>query len=163
MAAPERINKMVCFGLGYVDNVSWDDNPVVRRLRSQHAAMLTIRDTLQEMIVAAGHAERQNSIFAQDPNYDGWNRIVLENHGMTVVDARYGHHQGFLKVDRNTMVVDTTCGTIEVMQACLEFTEPVVVFTKIRQSPEIPSPNRACWTAFDQDTNTPICVPGNPL
>jgi hypothetical protein len=148
--------------MGYIDNSAPDENKLMQKFRSQHAAIFTIRDALQEKIRMAGHAEKNIPILTQDPQYDEWDGIVLDKHGMTVVDGGYGHHEGFLQADRNTMIVDTSCGAVNIVAPALEFTEPAVILglNAIYYDVKHAIAPRACWYALDQETNTPILVPG---
>jgi hypothetical protein len=142
--SPERINKIVAFGLGYIDDVyvptRMSTISSVRRMRSQHLTMMTIRETLQEMIVESGKEPQRVELFLHDPANTDFHKEAWKVLDIHVTNADYRYHDGFLKVDRSTIVVEIAC-TVPVVQLACEMTEPAAFVSThdiLHVEPEIP-------------------------
>ncbi|OAA42038.1 Sensitivity To Red Light Reduced-like, SRR1 [Beauveria brongniartii RCEF 3172] len=101
------IRKIVCFGLGRLDN--WEKTTreellvSVRRSAFQHAAALTMAAALTTTTTTAAVGETVRC-YAQDPAYTAEEKKLLAALGFTVLEDP----KGFLEVDEATLVFSVT-------------------------------------------------------
>lgn len=123
---PERIDKVVCVGLGrmaYRKEPAQTDPIVAGPCLAQHLAILTMVDYLRDRV------SHKIELYAADFFYDEAHKSALESFGFTVFDPARHKHEHFRMIDRRTMVC--SCGIPpfqSIMPIISEYVQPAVLF-----------------------------------
>ena len=99
-----QVNKIIGFGLGRVvdDSLANGLYTAAEPLGSlvRHAVLMICR----QLLIHKGCASTATEIYVQDSRYREEDREMLEEHGITVLCAGHGQHQGLAEVDADTLV-----------------------------------------------------------
>ena len=67
-------------------------------------------------------------VYVQDPALQEADKDALTELGFKVMDPRYDHHEGFTKIDENTVVYDAIIDR-DIFQIYMEYARPAAVMT----------------------------------
>lgn len=111
------IKQIVAFGLGSITHDLHPDRATPRS-SFQHSLILTLRSVLGEK---QKHQDPV-SCYVQDPVYVDVDRLILEDHGITILDDP----DGFLKLDDSTLVI-SCAPQIPVKQITMDLARPAAM------------------------------------
>ncbi|KAI0112224.1 hypothetical protein GGR51DRAFT_508498 [Nemania sp. FL0031] len=123
---PERIDKVVCIGLGrmaYRKHPMQTDPIVAAPCLAQHLAILTMVDCLRARV------SHDIELCAADFTYDEAHKIALESVGFTIFDPSRHKHEHFRMIDQRTMLC--SCGIPpfqSIMPIISEYVQPAALF-----------------------------------
>ncbi|KAI1808866.1 hypothetical protein F4811DRAFT_499256 [Daldinia bambusicola] len=168
---PERIDKVVCLGLGRIltpnfrranqecddDNQKRPRNILMPRNISQHVAAISIVKQLKK------RTGKEIPLYTADPDYGLEHTKALKTlpfGKFIVLDPSYGTHQQFTHIDDNTLVFDMAgppeCPTMRIIQ---EYARPVAIITM-----EVPRTgtfeDRLWFEVADEENGNEIQIPG---
>jgi hypothetical protein len=112
-----NINQIVAFACGSIRN-DLDTDQETPRSSCQHSLILTLRDILD------GKREDLGSVscYAQEPAYSDTDKLILGDHGITVLDDQ----DGFLRVDDSTLVI-SCAPQVPVKQIIIDLARPAAM------------------------------------
>ncbi|KAI0836680.1 hypothetical protein F5Y06DRAFT_305137 [Hypoxylon sp. FL0890] len=164
---PERINKIVCIGLGPVMTpVPKDsDQPyspenvcpgLMPRNIAQHIAAVAIVKQLEQK------TGKEIQLYTADPGYKAQHKIALETFPIRpfiVLDPSYGKHEHFTIIDDNTMVICMTQGQpCPARRIIEEYARPVAFITS-----EVPRSGKfqdRQWFEVTEQGGNKVQIPG---
>lgn len=119
-----KINKVVGFSFGSVA-----DNECSIRSTLQHALAVTLRE-----IVSQKYESKLDEIpcYVQDPIYTDIDRVILDKHGLKVLDDP----DGFLEVDNSSLVVSCSSNA-PIKQIVTDLAYPAAIIWDTMQSNDI--------------------------
>ena len=113
-----KCNKIVAFG-GY--GISAPPT-MVKRMQTQHAALLAIREVWKET------NQGDFPIYLQDPQYLAMDQDVAAKCGMQILNGDFSHQMGWAKIDDSTLVVDLST-VFPIYELIFEIGRPAALFT----------------------------------
>ncbi len=125
--AAASIRKIVCFGLGRLDDRAQTTHEAlaasVQSAATQHAAALTMAEAL------TGNAGEVVRCYAQDPAYADVEKALLATLGITVLEDP----KGFLEVDEHTLVFSVS-PNVPVRQIVADVSRPAAMVWNLIES-----------------------------
>lgn len=129
-----KISKIVGFGANGI--LFWDNDtgylgkdraPAVARIDFlERASMWSSLFLMREILSDHGIVTSDTAIYAQDPGFRESEVTALEKDGVSVLCGAYGHQQGFVEVDNETMVV-LFCPHIDFLGLIMEIDDPPLI------------------------------------